>query len=145
MKSEKKEMVHMIENNNAVKDLKARCEQLEAEVQIYHAAAALYGIDPMTMLTLAKSQIKTCADNIRLMEKMEDILDMFAQVPKDLTADDVCEAISHYDGDGSKPYCDLVCCGLDIIRQYFTVRSDLAAWRKNNMPFSKSFFFNNNE
>lgn len=69
MKLEKKEMVRMTENNNAVKELKDRCEQLKAEVQIYHDAAALYGIDPMTMLTLAKSQIKTCADNIRLMEK----------------------------------------------------------------------------
>ncbi len=69
---------------------------------------------------------------------------MFAYVPKILTANDVLTAITHYD-DGSKPYCDLVCCGLDIIRKYLTVRSDLAAWRKNHLPFGKSFFFNNNE
>lgn len=44
------------------------------EVQAYRNAARLYGIDPATMLTLAKSQVKTCADNIRLIEKMQEVL-----------------------------------------------------------------------
>lgn len=130
-------MVNMIEHDEAVKELKEKCERLVAEVQIYHDAAALYGIDPMTMLTLAKSQIKTCADNIRLMEKMESVLDMFKWVPKDLTVDEVCKAITHYDGDGSKPYCDLVYCGLDVIRKYLEERSELNEWKKSNLPLSQ--------
>lgn len=127
----------MNEYEESVKELKEKCEQLSAEVQVYHSAAALYGVDPMTMLTLAKSQIKTCADNIRLMEKMENVLNMFKYVPKDLTSDEVCRAISHYDGDGSKPYCDLVYCGLDIIREYLKVRGDLDEWKKHNLPLSQ--------
>ena len=127
----------MNEYEESVKELKEKCEQLSAEVQVYHSAAALYGVDPMTMLTLAKSQIKTCADNIRLMEKMENVLNMFKYVPKDLTSDEVCRAISHYDGDGSKPYCDLVYCGLDIIREYLKVRGELDEWKKHNLPLSQ--------
>lgn len=127
----------MNEYEESVKELKEKCEQLSAEVQVYHSAAALYGVDPMTMLTLAKSQIKTCADNIRLMEKMENVLNMFKYVPKDLTSDEICRAISHYDGDGSKPYCDLVYCGLDIIREYLKVRGDLDEWKKHNLPLSQ--------
>ena len=46
------------------------------EVQAYRNAARLYGIDPATMLTLAKSQVKTCADNIRLIEKMQEGLNV---------------------------------------------------------------------
>ena len=45
------------------------------EVQAYRNAARLYGIDPATMLTLAKSQVKTCADNIRLIEKMQEVFE----------------------------------------------------------------------
>ena len=48
-------------------------DTLFKEVQTYRNAARLYGIDPATMLTLAKSQVKTCADNIRLIEKMQEI------------------------------------------------------------------------
>lgn len=62
---------------------------------------------------------------------------MFKYVPKDLTSDEVCRAISHYDGDGSKPYCDLVYCGLDIIREYLKVRGDLDEWKKHNLPLSQ--------
>ena len=42
------------------------------EVQAYRNAARLYGIDPATMLTLAKSQVKTCADNIRCNDRFPD-------------------------------------------------------------------------
>ncbi len=120
-----------------IMELKEKCNRLAAEVQIYHDAANLYGIDPMTMLTLAKSQIKTCAGNIRLMEKMDDVLNMFKWVPEDLTANEVYKAISCYDGDGSKPYCDLVYCGLDVVRQYLKIRGELSEWRKNNLPLSQ--------
>ena len=96
------------------------------EVQAYRNAARLYGIDPATMLTLAKSQVKTCADNIRLSE--------FRYVPEDLTEQEVVSAITQYDGDGSKPYCDLVYCGLSIIRKYLKKRSEYDEWRKGNLP-----------
>ena len=55
------------------------------EVQAYRNAARLYGIDPATMLTLAKSQVKTCADNIRLIEKMQEVFELFRYVPENLT------------------------------------------------------------
>ena len=101
------------------------------EVQAYRNAARLYGIDPATMLTLAKSQVKTCADNIRLIEKMQEV---FQYVPKDLTEQEVVSAITQYDGDGSKPYCDLVYCGLSIICKYLKKRSEYDEWRKGNLP-----------
>ena len=96
------------------------------EVQTYRNAARLYGIDPATMLTLAKSQVKTCADNIRLIEKMQEVFE--------LTEQEVVSAITQYDGDGSKPYCDLVYCGLSIIRKYLKKRSEYDVWRKGNLP-----------
>lgn len=62
-----------------IRDLKAKIDELEAEVSVYRSElaeyeqmAASYGIDAKTMCTLAKSQIKTCADNIRLREQMEE-------------------------------------------------------------------------
>ena len=125
------------EYGKTIQQLREERAVLDAEAQLYRDAARLYGIDAKTMLTLAKSQIKTCADNIRLVEKMGNVLDMFKWVPSGLTTDDVCRAITHYDGDGSKPYCDLVYCGLDIIRTYLKVRSDLDEWRKANLPFSQ--------
>ena len=60
------------------------------EVQAYRNAARLYGIDPATMLTLAKSQGKTCADNIRLIEKMQEVFELFRYVPENLTEQEVC-------------------------------------------------------
>lgn len=104
------------------------------EVQAYRNAARLYGIDPATMLTLAKSQVKTCADNIRLIEKMQEVFELFRYVPENLTEQEVVSAITQYDGDGSKPYCDLVYCGLSIIRKYLKKRSEYDEWRKGNLP-----------
>lgn len=124
-------------DQETIMELKEKCDRLATEVQAYHDAANLYGIDPMTMLTLAKSQIKTCADNIRLVEKMNDVFDMFKWVPEDLTISEVCKAISCYDGDGSKPYCDLVYCGLDVVRQYLKVRNGLSEWRKSKLPLGQ--------
>lgn len=115
-------------------NLGAKNTALEAEVKTYRDAARLYGIDPATMLTLAKSQVKTCADNIRLIEKMQEVFELFRYVPEDLTEQEVVSAITQYDGDGSKPYCDLVYCGLSIIRKYLKKRSEYDEWRKGNLP-----------
>lgn len=109
-------------------------EGLLEEVQAYRNAARLYGIDPTTMLSLAKSQVKTCADNIRLVEKMQEIFKLFQYVPEDLAEQDIISAIAQYDGDGSKPYCDLVYCGLSIIRNYLMKRGEYDEWRKGNLP-----------
>lgn len=124
----------MTENKETENGLREKCAELEAEVQTYRAAAALYGIDPMTMLTLAKSQIKTSANNIRIVEKMQEVLSIFDTIPSDLTEHEVSCAIASYDGDGSKPYCDLVYCGLDIIRKYMKRREEYSKWRKFNLP-----------
>ena len=109
-------------------------DTLFKEVQTYRNAARLYGIDPATMLTLAKSQVKACADNIRLIEKMQEVFELFQYVPEDLTEQEVVSAITQYDGDGSKPYCDLVYCGLSIICKYLKKRSEYDEWRKGNLP-----------
>lgn len=109
-------------------------DTLFKEVQTYRNAARLYGIDPATKLTLAKSQVKTCADNIRLIEKMQEVFELFQYVPEDLTEQEVVSAITQYDGDGSKPYCDLVYCGLSIICKYLKKRSEYDEWRKGNLP-----------
>ena len=45
-------------------------EWLQAQLAEYDALAAEYGIDGKTMLTLAKSQIKTAQDNIKLQEQL---------------------------------------------------------------------------
>lgn len=115
-------------------DEKEYVESLEREVAVYRNAARLYGIDAETMLTLARSQIKTCADNIRIFEKLQEILRLFRYVPKSLTEDDVCDAIAHYDGDGSKPYCDLVYHGLDIIRGYVKNREEYEGLLSGCLP-----------
>lgn len=109
-------------------------DTLFKEVQTYRNAARLYGIDLATMLTLAKSQVKTCADNIRLIEKMQEVFELFQYVPEDLTEQEVVSAITQYDGDGSKPYCDLAYCGLSIICKYLKKRSEYDEWRKGNLP-----------
>lgn len=82
---------------------------------------------------MAKSQIKTCADNIRMMEKMQEVFELFSQVPDNLTDDELGEAFFRYDGE---PYCELVCCGIEIIRKYLKKRSEYDEWQKKNLPFS---------
>lgn len=123
----------MSNNENQLVKLQEKCAELEKEVQIYRNAANLYGIDAMTMLTLAKSQIKTCADNIRMMEKIQEVFELFSQVPDNLTDDELDEAFFRYDGE---PYCELVCCGIEIIRKYLKKRSEYDEWQKKNLPFS---------
>lgn len=113
-----------------------QCNILKAENQEYKSAARLYGVDARTMLELAKSKIKSSADNVRMMEKTQEILRIFDYVPKGLSDEDMVNAIIQYDGDGSKPYCDLVYCGLKIIRDYLEKRSEYDEWRKGNLPES---------
>lgn len=122
-----------MENIETMGQLQKRCKELEDEVQVYRDAARLYGIDAKTMLELAKSQIKTCADNIRLVEKMQEVFGIFQGVHDDITDRDVERAICHYDGDNTKPYCDLVFEGLWVIRKYLKVRESLNEWRKNHL------------
>lgn len=130
-----KEMTYSLDAcNETILNMGVKIAALESEVQTYRNAARLYGIDPATMLTLAKSQVKTCADNIRLIEKMQEVFELFRYVPEDLTEQEVVSAITQYDGDGSKPYCDLVYCGLSIIRKYLKKRSEYDEWRKGNLP-----------
>ena len=45
-------------------------ESLQAQLAEYDEIAAEYGIDGKTMLTLAKSQIRTAQDNIKLREQL---------------------------------------------------------------------------
>ena len=49
---------------------RAEIEQLQAQLAKYDEIAAEYGIDGKTMLTLAKSQIKTAQDNIKLQAQL---------------------------------------------------------------------------
>lgn len=132
-----KELLRKLEEKDSlIQQLNSQCAALLDEVCGYRQAARLYGIDPRTMLTLAKSQIKTSADNIRLVEKIQEVFDLFKYVPEDLTEEDLTSALVQYDGNGSKPYCDLVCCGLSIIREYWKKRSEYDEWRKGNLPES---------
>lgn len=105
----------------------------EAETRAFHNAARLYGVDARTMAALARSKILTTTDNIRMADMLGEVLGMFRFVPEDLTSADISAAIAQYDGDGSKPYCDLVYCGLDVLRRYLTNRSEYNEWRKGNL------------
>lgn len=132
---ELKELTRRLNESEAtILRMNQELDTLFKEVQTYRNAARLYGIDPATMLMLAKSQVKTCADNIRLIEKMQEVFELFQYVPEDLTEQEVVSAITQYDGDGSKPYCDLVYCGLSIICKYLKKRSEYDEWRKGNLP-----------
>ena len=123
-----KELTHRLNEYEAtILRMNQERAALFEEVQAYRNAARLYGIDPATMLTLAKSQVKTCADNIRLIEKMQEVFELFRYVPENLTEQEVVSAITQYDG-------DLVYCGLSIIRKYLKKRSEYDEWRKGNLP-----------
>ena len=52
-------------------------EALQAELQPFQEAAAEYGIDAKTMLTLAKSQIATAQENISLRAERDALLKSF--------------------------------------------------------------------
>jgi hypothetical protein len=61
------ESIFAAENLN---DAAALIESLQAQLAKYDEVAAEYGIDGKTMLTLAKSQIRTAQDNIKLREQL---------------------------------------------------------------------------
>ena len=108
-----------------LKELTRRLNESEATIlRMNQERAALF----------EEVQVKTCADNIRLIEKMQEVFELFRYVPENLTEQEVVSAITQYDGDGSKPYCDLVYCGLSIIRKYLRKRSEYDEWRKGNLP-----------
>jgi hypothetical protein len=60
-------------------------ESLQAQLAEYDALAAEYGIDGKTMLTLAKSQIRTAQDNVELMEQLEESQRRADKAVEDLT------------------------------------------------------------
>lgn len=99
-----------------------RESEVEQECQVYRDAAKTYGIDARTMLSLAKSQIKTSADNIRIMERVRELA---KEIPSTLTPYELERALCEYDGDGSKAFCDLVYAGLKIIQK-------IQSWEREN-------------
>ena len=99
-------------------------DALEAECKTYSDASELYGIDAMTMLALARSQIKTCANNIRLSERMEQYDALFDDLPRGLNERDITTAICSYDGNGSMPHCDLVWAALMAARKYLKLKGE---------------------
>lgn len=113
----------------AVQNLEEERRELKSEVEVYRNAARLYGIDARTMLTLAKSQIKTCADNIRITEKMQEFLSVFDVVPADLTAQELPALLS----EGGSRYGETVNCALMVLVNYLKVRDDINEWRKNHL------------
>ena len=74
------------------------------------------------MLSLAKSQIKTSADNLRIMERVRELA---KEVPSTLMSYELERALCEYDGDGSKAFCDLVYAGLKIIQK-------IQSWEQEN-------------
>lgn len=108
---------------------KGYVQRLEKELSTYWNAAERYGITAPVMLELAKSQIKTCADNIRMMERLRDIYDtLFRWIPDELTEQDLMKAISQYDGDSSKPSCDTVYAALKILQELLRKREEAEEW-----------------
>lgn len=132
---DREELLRRLDEQDAlIRQLNIQCASLLDEVHGYRKAARLYGVDPRTMMELAKSKIKTSADNVRIIEKMQEVFELFKYIPEDLTESDLTAALIQYDGDGSKPYCDLVYCGLSIVRKYLKKRSEYDEWRKGNLP-----------
>ena len=85
-------------------DAAALIESLQARLFEYDALAAEYGIDGKTMLTLAKSQIRTAKSNVELQEQLVD-----SQRRADVAVEDMqrivqehgeCYGCVHYDHDG---------------------------------------------
>ena len=124
----------MIGDKEMMQQLCDERNALQSEVETYRNAARLYGIDPDTMLTLARSQIKTCADNIRLVEKMQEVFALFKYIPGGLTEQEISAALAQYDGNGDMPHCDLVYCGLKIVYDYWKKRREYDEWRKGHLP-----------
>ncbi len=105
----------------------------ENDEESYRNMAMLCGVDVQRMMMFARYHIDAAEDVVRLVERLHEILDLFKYVPQDLTEHDLVAAISQYDGDGSKPCCDLVYCGLDIIRRYLAKRREYCG--RQNDPY----------
>lgn len=100
------------------------------EVRIYRNAAELYGIDAMKMMTLTKIQTRICDDNVKLTDKIHELDMLFKKIPKEINEDEITEktvmsAMIHYDGDNSKPYCDLVYYALSVVLGYLKIKDKL--------------------
>ena len=76
--------------------------ELEAQLAKYDALAADYGIDGKTMLTLAKSQIRTAQDNINLQEQLAASRRREQADVEDARQGSVCRTC-HYLNNGCEP------------------------------------------
>jgi len=79
----------------------AEIKRLQAQLAKYDEVAAEYGIDGKTMLTLAKSQIKTAQDNVELMEQLEE-----SQRRADAAVEDMKNIVDAV----REAHCDGTCC-----------------------------------
>lgn len=100
-----------------------------SEVDKWRYTASLYGIDVKTMLALAKSQIKTSASNIKLWEDINKLTHVFDGIPDELPKGEVEAALIAYDGDSTKPYCDLVYSGLRVIREFYKLQDIVSEYK----------------
>jgi hypothetical protein len=77
-------------------------ESLQAQLAEYDEIAAEYGIDGKTMLTLAKSQIRTAQDNIKLQEQLTTSQRREKAAVEDIykmTDGGECDVCKHYNPD----------------------------------------------
>lgn len=73
-------------------------KELEQECEKYRRAALSYGVDADGMLMLAKSQIRTAANNIHLMDELEFYYDLADDhIPRGLQAKDVIATMVYID------------------------------------------------
>lgn len=100
-----------------------------SDVDKWRYTASLYGIDVKTMLALAKSQIKTSASNIKIWEDMNKLIHVFDGIPNELPKGEVEAALIAYDGDSTKPYCDLVYSGLRVIRDFYKLQDIVSEYK----------------
>ncbi len=56
-------------------------------------------------------------------QMQETLATVLEWLPKQATVLEIERAMCYYDGDNSKPYCDLVYAGLDIIRKLLKLRN----------------------
>lgn len=100
-----------------------------SEIDQWRYTASLYGVDVKTMLALAKSQIKTSASNIKIWEDMNKLIHVFDGIPDELPKGKVEAALIAYDGDSTKPYCDLVYSGLRVIREFYKLQDIVSEYK----------------
>ena len=80
---------------------KSRVSELEKQLAKYDEIAAEYGIDGKTMLTLAKSQIKTAKENIALQTQLSASQRREQAAVEDIykMTDGECDVCKHYNPD----------------------------------------------